>query len=345
MRRAVIDGRDSTVVAAMVFEAATLVVVSAVHLVTAGGSKPRGAGIAEAVIAVVLLAGASALARGGPHGHQAALGALAVAIAGFILGLTFTLRGGTLADVLPPDDAAGARRDRGCAAPWRRTTGRATLTAMGIGGHFAIFLGVAALVIITPGPDMAIVTKNAVIHGRRAALGTSFGVVTGLAIWTVASALGVASLVRASAIAFTVLKLIGAAYLIWLGVQALLAARRAAAAAELDGDGGARGPRTVLSGRIGFRQGLFSNLANPKIAVFFTSLLPQFIASRHAVLAPFLVLGGLFVLMTLIWLSGYAILAVRASAVLQRPRVKAGLDRLSGVVLIGLGVRLATERP
>ena len=100
MRRAVIDGRDGTVVAAMVFEAATLVVVSAVHLVTAGGSKPSGAGIAEAVIAVVLLAGASALARGGPHGHQAALGALAVAIAGFILGLTFTLRGGTLADVL-----------------------------------------------------------------------------------------------------------------------------------------------------------------------------------------------------------------------------------------------------
>ena len=206
-------------------------------------------------------------------------------------------------------------------------------------GHFPIFLGVAALVIITPGPDMAIVTKNAVLHGRRAALGTSFGVNAGLAVWTLASALGVASLVRASATAFTVLKLIGAAYLIWLGIQALRASRTRAAAS----DAAAAPSRKVLDARDGFRQGIFSNLANPKIAVFFTSLLPQFIGPDRSVLVPFLVLGGTFVLMTLIWLSAYSLLAVRASAVLQRPRVKAGIDRLSGVVLIGLGVRLATE--
>lgn len=212
---------------------------------------------------------------------------------------------------------------------------------MGVGGHFLIFLGVAALVIITPGPDMAIVTKNAVLHGRRAALGTSFGVDTGLAVWTVASALGVASLVRASAIAFTVLKLLGAAYLIWLGVQALRAARRPGVAAGAAG--GAGPPRKVLDARIGFRQGLFSNLANPKIAVFFTSLLPQFIEPGHSVLLPFLLLGGVFVLMTLVWLAAYALLAVKASAVLQRQRVKGALDRLTGVVLIGLGLRLATE--
>jgi RhtB (resistance to homoserine/threonine) family protein len=208
---------------------------------------------------------------------------------------------------------------------------------MSVTGHLPIFLGVAALVIITPGPDMAIVTKNAVLHGRRAALGTSFGVNAGLAVWTVASALGVASLVRASATAFTVLKLIGAVYLIWLGIQAFRAAGTRTA------ETGSGPTRKGLDARGGFRQGMLSNLANPKIAVFFTSLLPQFIGPDRSVLVPFLLLGGVFVLMTLVWLSAYSLLAVRASAVLQRPRVRAAIDRFSGVVLIGLGVRLATE--
>jgi threonine/homoserine/homoserine lactone efflux protein len=205
-----------------------------------------------------------------------------------------------------------------------------------MGARFAVFLGVAAVVILTPGPDTALVTKNAALHGRRAALGTAFGVCAGLSVWTVASAFGVASLVRASAVAYTALKLIGAAYLIWLGVQALRAARRA---------GGGRHsahPRPVLDGRGAFRQGLASNLANPKIGVFFTSLLPQFIGG-HSVLVPFLLYGGVFVAITLAWLSAYAVAAAKASALLQRPRVKAALDRLTGLVLIAIGVRLATE--
>jgi threonine/homoserine/homoserine lactone efflux protein len=185
---------------------------------------------------------------------------------------------------------------------------------------------------------MVLVTKNAVMHGRRAALGTSLGVNAGLALWTVASALGVASLVRASALAFTVLKVVGAAYLVWLGLHALLSARRHWRPEP------ERHERKQLDARLGFRQGLFSNLANPKIAVFFTSLLPQFIGHTHAVLLPFLLLGGVFVLMTAVWLCGYALLAARASAVLRRPGVKATLDRITGVVLIGLGVRLATEQ-
>ncbi len=206
-------------------------------------------------------------------------------------------------------------------------------------GHLWVFVGISAVVILVPGPDTAIVTKNAVLHGRRAALGTSFGVNSGLAVWTLASALGVASLVRASEAAFTALKLIGAAYLIWLGLQALRAARHAGAR---DTHGGAE--RHVLDGRGGFRQGMFSNLANPKIAAFFTSVLPQFVAPGRSVLVPSLVLGGIFVAMTLIWLSAYALVAVKASSVLARRRVKATIDRLSGVILIGFGARLALER-
>jgi threonine/homoserine/homoserine lactone efflux protein len=185
-----------------------------------------------------------------------------------------------------------------------------------------------------------VVTKNALIHGRRVAIGTALGVNAGLSVWTVASALGVASLLRASATAFTVLKLLGAAYLIWLGIGAIRAAARAGEVEEA-GRGLSRRP---LQGRHGFRQGLLSDLGNPKIAIFFTSLLPQFIGSRHDALVPFLLLGGVFVAMTLLWLCGYALVAVRASAVLRRPRVKAAIDRVTGVVLIGFGVSLATER-
>jgi threonine/homoserine/homoserine lactone efflux protein len=212
--------------------------------------------------------------------------------------------------------------------------------AGGMGIHLWAFLAVAAVVIIAPGPDTVIVTKNALLHGRAAALATSFGVNTGLLVWTLAAALGVAAVVRASAVAFTVLKIAGACYLAWLGLQALRAAwRRDGHPIALEGR-----PRRALGAVDGFRQGLLSDLANPKIAVFFTGLLPQFVSSRHAVLGPFLLLGGLFVTMTLTWLCAYALVAARISTVLTRPRVKAALDGITGLVLVGFGVKLALER-
>jgi RhtB (resistance to homoserine/threonine) family protein len=207
-----------------------------------------------------------------------------------------------------------------------------------MGANLSAFLGVAALVIVTPGPDTALVTKNALFYGRRPALATAFGVNAGLLVWTVASALGVAAIVHASATAFTAMKLIGAAYLIWLGVQALRSAGRRISAGEQAGSSERR-----LDAQRGFRQGLFSNLANPKIAVFFMSLLPQFIDAGHPVLLPFLLLGSLFVVLTLAWLCGYALMASKAGGLLTRPRVKSALDRVTGVVLIALGLRLATE--
>ena len=207
-----------------------------------------------------------------------------------------------------------------------------------MGIHLLVFIGVSAIVIVVPGPDTAVVTKNVLVHGRRAALGTSFGVSAGLAVWTVAAAVGVASLLRTSAVAFTALKLVGALYLVWLGVQALRAARHAAADEESGGS-----PRPPIGALGGFRQGFLSDLANPKIGVFFTSLLPQFVDPGHSVLLPFLVLGAVFVVMTAIWLCGYSLVAARAAATLQRPRVRAALDRITGVVLIAIGLRLATE--
>ena len=211
-----------------------------------------------------------------------------------------------------------------------------------MGIHLWAFVGVAALVILLPGPDTAVVTKNAIAYGPRTALTTGFGVNTGLAIWTVAAALGIAALVKSSEVAFTVLKVLGACYLAWLGAQALLAARRAAGEPITDATVPATASREDPS--LGFRQGLLSDLGNPKIAIFFTSLLPQFVSSGHPDALPFLIMGAIFVAMTLAYLSAYAILASRFLAVLTRPRVRATLDRITGVVLIGLGLRLALER-
>jgi RhtB (resistance to homoserine/threonine) family protein len=205
------------------------------------------------------------------------------------------------------------------------------------------FLGVAVLIIAAPGPDTVVVTKNAIFHGPRTALATSFGVNSGLLVWTAGAALGLDALIRASAVAFDVLKVAGAVYLIWLGVGALRHAGRITAAAESSGSGDAAASRSAGAAR-GYRQGLFSNLANPKVAVFFTSLLPQVVAGRTSALPAFLLLGSLFVAINLVWLGGYAVIASRISSVLMRRRVKRAMDRVTGIVLIGFGIRLALER-
>jgi threonine/homoserine/homoserine lactone efflux protein len=195
--------------------------------------------------------------------------------------------------------------------------------------HVLPFLAVSAIVVVTPGVDMALVTKNALLRGRAAARATALGVNLGIFLWTLAAALGLAAVIAASAAAFTAIKLAGALYLVYLGVRALL---------------GSRETVTVVAGGSAFRQGLASNLLNPKIAVFFTSLLPQFVDAAHASPQDLLLLGLLFNCMGVAWLLTYAELAARGRDVLGRPRVRRALDRLTGVALVGLGVRLAFER-
>jgi threonine/homoserine/homoserine lactone efflux protein len=195
--------------------------------------------------------------------------------------------------------------------------------------HLLPFLAVSAIVVVTPGVDMALVTRNALLHGRAAARATALGVNLGIFIWTLAAALGLAAVIAASAVAFTAIKLLGALYLVYLGLRALL---------------GRGEPATIRARGSAFRQGLASNLLNPKIAVFFTSLLPQFVDAQHAQPRDLLLLGLLFNSMGVAWLLVYAELAARGRDVLLRPRVKRALDRLSGVALIALGVRLAAER-
>jgi threonine/homoserine/homoserine lactone efflux protein len=197
----------------------------------------------------------------------------------------------------------------------------------------AAFLAVSAIVIVTPGQDTALTIRNSLLGGRPSGLATALGVSTGQAVWTLAASAGLAALLVASEPAFVALKLVGAAYLVYLGAQSLLAALR-----------GRQRPHTgarSASPAVAFRQGLLSNLGNPKMAVFFSSLLPQFGGTSFASL---LALGLLFCTLTLVWLSAYAFVVARAGDVLRRPRIRRALDAVTGVVLTAFGIRLATER-
>jgi len=198
--------------------------------------------------------------------------------------------------------------------------------------HLLAFLGVSALVIVTPGQDTALTIRNTLAAGRRGGVLTALGVSAGQATWAVSAAAGVTALLRASEPAFLALRLAGSAYLVYLGVQALRAAFRRERVVK----------HSPLTRRHvpAFRQGVISNLGNPKMAVFFTSLLPQFGSSFAALLA----LGLVFCTMTLVWLSAYAAGVARADDVLRSSRVRRALDGLTGAVLVGLGLRLATER-
>jgi threonine/homoserine/homoserine lactone efflux protein len=193
--------------------------------------------------------------------------------------------------------------------------------------HLVAFLGVSLLVIVTPGQDTALTIRNTLLGGRRAGVRTAVGVAAGQATWTLAASAGVVALLRASELAFTTVRLVGAAYLVYLGLATLL--RRGHVEPRAGGS----------SSRRALRQGLLSNLGNPKMAVFFTSLLPQF-GSSFAVLVT---LGLVFCSLTFLWLSGYAWAVARAGDVLRRPRIRRALDRVTGVVLVAFGLRLAAE--
>jgi len=197
------------------------------------------------------------------------------------------------------------------------------------------FLGISALVIVTPGQDTALTTRNTLLGRRPAGVFTALGVSAGQLVWTVATAVGVGALLVASEPAFLALRVAGGAYLVFLGLQALW---RVARRRELDVEvapGAEPLPRSQA-----FRQGLVSNLGNPKMLAFFTSLLPQFGSSAAGLLA----LGLVFCSLTAAWLAAYAVAVARAGEVFRRSRARRVLEAVTGGVLVGLGIRLAAEQ-
>jgi threonine/homoserine/homoserine lactone efflux protein len=202
------------------------------------------------------------------------------------------------------------------------------------------FLTVSILVIVTPGPDTALTVRNTLLGGRRGGVFTALGVVLGQALWALATAAGLAALLAASEPAFVAVKYVGAAYLVFLGAQALVGALRGAPAGAPSRP--LASPR--LAPRTALRQGLVSNLTNPKMAAFFPSLLPQFAAGTDASFPALLGLGFIFCSLTLVWLTAYAVAIARAGDALSRPRIRRAIEGLTGAVLMTLGLRLATDR-
>jgi RhtB (resistance to homoserine/threonine) family protein len=198
-----------------------------------------------------------------------------------------------------------------------------------IDGQLLAFAGVALVLSLTPGPDMALVLRNTLRDGRPAGFCTVGGIALGLLVWATMSALGIAAVLAASATVFTVLKLAGAAYLVYLGVQSLRALRRGQERVETPKPAGSP-----------FRQGLVTNLLNPKLAVLFTTLLPQFI-SHDDPAAKSALLAAVFVAIGLSWLTVYTLIV---GAVARSRRFRVVTEAITGVVLIALGARLAVER-
>ena len=200
------------------------------------------------------------------------------------------------------------------------------------------FIGVAALLTIAPGPDMALVLRNALRGGRPTVVPTAAGICSGLIVWGGASSLGVAALLATSAQLYEGLKLAGAVYLIVLGVLALRAAWRAGDAAEGAGNLPSRSRSSA------YRQGLLTNLLNPKVGVFYATFLPQFIAPGQPVFAKSLMLACIHAAMSLAWLTIYGYGATRLASVLSRGRARQALEAATGTVLVAFGLRLAADR-
>ncbi|HVH62449.1 MAG TPA: LysE family translocator [Candidatus Dormibacteraeota bacterium] len=205
-------------------------------------------------------------------------------------------------------------------------------------GHYLAFLGVALLVICTPGQDTALTIRNTLLGGKSAGAATAAGVSSGQAVWTVGTSAGLTVVLMASAPLFFAIRIAGAAYLVYLGVRSMLKAWKRGDPASFHTGSSSR----ILSSRAAFVQGLLSDLSNPKMVAFFVSLLPPF-AGAHPSFVVLLALGFNFCLLTFAWLLGYAFAIERMSRWVQRNRVRRTIDGVLGAVLIGLGLRVARE--
>jgi RhtB (resistance to homoserine/threonine) family protein len=205
-----------------------------------------------------------------------------------------------------------------------------------VGPQVYAFSGLAAVLTLIPGADTALVTRNTLDGGRRSAFFTTLGICTGLTVHAMASALGLSAILRISSLAYSVVKFAGAAYLLYLGIQTL----GSSAKSEL------RSCSLSAESLLGnsFRQGLITNMLNPKVALFYLTVLPQFVSPQYSVLLQSFLLAGIHIAMGLVWLSLYAYFLGGFQQVMSRPAVRRGLERLTGALFIGLGLRLAWEK-
>ncbi|MEU5407147.1 LysE family translocator [Nocardia asteroides] len=196
----------------------------------------------------------------------------------------------------------------------------------------------SVVLVLLPGPDTLVVVRSLVRGGRAAGIRTAAGVLCGLGVWVVAAVLGLSALLRASEIGYEVLKIVGAAYLVWIGVQSLRALRQPVAAVEPVGSS------TAPLDRMGsFGSGFLTDILNPKIGVLFVSFLPGFVPEGYSPVWTTLGLGAVYIALTALYCAALVVASGSISAWMQTARIRRRIDALTGLVLVGFGVRLATE--
>ena len=200
------------------------------------------------------------------------------------------------------------------------------------------FCGVAAVLVVTPGPDMALVARNALVGGRSAVPVTVLGICAGIVIHAMGAAVGLSALLAASATTYAVVKIAGGSYLVYLGIQAWRASLREEGDTEW-----MLGPARRFAGGSAFRQGFVSNVLNPKLVVFFISVLPGFTSPDGSFFTQVVILALAFELLTIVWLLAYGAGVARVGEAMRRPGVRHLLERISGSVLVALGLRVASE--
>lgn len=202
--------------------------------------------------------------------------------------------------------------------------------------NFLFYIVLCILLIILPGPDTAIVTKNTLVISRRAGFETMFGTLTALMIHTSFAIIGLSAIIVQSSKLFTIIKFVGAIYLIYLGVKTFIAMtkRKAPTAIEV----------ATPSKSSSYFQGFFTNLLNPKVAVFFLTFLPQFVANPNDPLLPFLILGITYTVLTFIWFIFYIALLSQVRAFMNKPTTQKWMEGITGTVLVGFGIQLAAGK-
>lgn len=206
------------------------------------------------------------------------------------------------------------------------------------------FAVIAGLLTITPGVDTMLVIRNVLARGRLAGLQTTAGICCGLFVHATLSALGLSLILVGSAAAFDAVRMIGAAYLIWLGIQAVRQALVREPGGAVRGSTAMAAARRTARARTSFLEGFLSNTLNPKVAVFYLAFLPQFMSAGDRVFAKSMLLATIHFVEGVVWLSALSFFVARLQAWIGQSRVKRTIEATAGIVLIGFGARLALER-
>lgn len=208
--------------------------------------------------------------------------------------------------------------------------------------NVSLFLVMCILLIILPGPDTAIATKNTLTVGKKGGLQTMMGSCCGLLIHTFAAVIGLSAIIVKSAYVFAIIKYVGAVYLCYLGCKTLWALKELRSQ-QIEEDKESETDEKY-NNHSSFKQGFLTNITNPKVAVFFLTFLPQFVDGTGNTFLPFLMMGIIYTALTAMWFVFYVYLLDKISAFMKKPKTKTVIEGLTGTVLIGFGIKLALEK-